>query len=192
MKKTSPLVCALTILSLGAFSACRTRPAPSAVATPPPTSFLGAGPTAASAELNPTQGNSVRGKVSFVKVSNGIRVVADVTGLTPGKHGFHIHEKGDCSAPDGNSAGGHFNPYSMPHAALHADQRHVGDFGNIVADKSGNAHADFIDVRISFDGLASILGRGVIVHANPDDLVTQPTGNAGARVACGAIQLTSP
>jgi Cu-Zn family superoxide dismutase len=192
MNKTSPLLCALAILSLGAFSACRTRPAPSVVATPPPTSVRTPGPSSAVAELNPTQGSSVRGKVSFVKIANGIRVVADVSGLTPGNHGFHIHEKGDCSAPDGSSAGGHFNPYSMPHASMNADQRHVGDFGNIVADKSGNAHADFIDVRISFEGLASILGRGVIVHANPDDLVTQPAGNAGPRVACGVIQPAGP
>jgi Cu-Zn family superoxide dismutase len=176
------------MLILAGLPACCTRPAPSTVAPPPSTSVRAPGPSAAVAELNPTQGSSVRGKVSFLKVGNSIRVVADVTGLTPGKHGFHIHEKGDCSAPDGSSAGGHFNPYGMPHAGMDADQRHVGDFGNIVADRSGNAHADFMDVRISFEGLASILGRGVIVHANPDDLVTQPTGNAGGRVACGVIQ----
>jgi Cu-Zn family superoxide dismutase len=187
MMKTSGLG-ALAILTVTTLAACRTRTAPIVVASPPPSSVRAPGPAAAFAELNPTQGSSVRGKVSFVKIANGIRVVADVTGLTPGNHGFHIHEKGDCSAPDGSSAGGHFNPYAMPHAAMNADQRHVGDFGNIMADRAGNAHADFIDVRISFDGLASILGRGVIVHANPDDLVTQPAGNAGPRVACGVIQ----
>src|SRR3954470_1246293 len=190
MWKTSGF-CALGMLALTMLPACRTSPAPTTGASPPPSSVRAPGPAAAVAELNPTQGSSVRGKVSFVKIANGIRVVADVSGLSPGKHGFHIHEKGDCSAADGSSAGGHFNPYSMPHAAMNADQRHVGDFGNIIADAAGNAHADFIDVGISFDGLASILGGGVIVHANPDALVSQPAGNAGPRVACGVIQAAS-
>ena len=109
------------MLILAGLPACCTRPATSTVAPPPSTSVRAPGPSAAVAELNPTQGSSVRGKVSFLKVGNSIRVVADVTGLTPGKHGFHIHEKGDCSAPDGSSAGGHFNPYGMPHAGMDAD-----------------------------------------------------------------------
>ncbi|HUR44410.1 MAG TPA: superoxide dismutase family protein [Candidatus Saccharimonadales bacterium] len=185
--KTSPWICAMSLLTVTLGAGCHTRPASAVVTTTPPPASANA-TVAAVAELNPTQGSNARGKVSFSQVGNGIRVVADVSGLTPGNHGFHIHEKGDCSAPDGSSAGGHFNPYGMPHAAMDADQRHVGDFGNIVADRSGNAHADFIDVRISFSGLANIVGRGVIIHANPDDLVSQPAGNAGPRAACGVIQ----
>jgi superoxide dismutase, Cu-Zn family len=184
--QTSTAAALLLLINL---TACQTRPAPSAsVTTPPSTSVLAPGIRTASAQLNPTQGSNVRGKVSFFWVENGIRVVADVTGLTPGPHGFHVHEKGDCSAPDGSSAGSHFNPYGTPHGDLHADQRHVGDFGNLVADKSGTAHVDFVDVRIAFEGMASILGKAVIVHANPDDLVSQPAGNAGPRAACGVIE----
>lgn len=189
MPKHLPVLFGL-VLAAG-FTACKTHeaPAPStSVTTPPSSSVLTVGPRSAVAQLNPTQGSNAKGKVSFTKVDNGIRVVADISGLTPGKHGFHIHEKGDCSAPDATSAGGHFNPYSTPHGAMNADQRHVGDFGNLVADEKGNAHADFVDVRISFQGLASILGKAVIVHAQPDDLVSQPSGNAGARVACGVIE----
>ena len=143
------------------------------------------------AYLNPTQGNNVRGTVTFTEVSGGIRVVADVTGLDPGEHGFHIHEKGDCSAPDASSAGGHFNPHSMPHGAPEAEQRHAGDLGNLIADQTGKAHIDRVDKHFTFSGAESIVGRAVIVHAKRDDLATQPTGNAGGRVACGVINMQS-
>ena len=141
------------------------------------------------AELSPTQGNNVRGVVRFTETGKGVQVVADITGLTPGKHGFHIHEKGDCSAPDAISAGAHFNPTGAKHGAPDAADRHVGDLGNITADANGKAQYKRLDTQLSFDGAASILNRAVIVHAVPDDLMTQPTGNAGARVACGVIQL---
>ncbi len=145
----------------------------------------------AMAELNPASGSNVRGTVHFYETSKGVRVVAKVTGLTPGEHGFHIHEKGDCSAPDASSAGGHFNPTGAKHGGPKDAERHAGDFGNIVADASGVANFKTVDFHISFDGPNSIIGRGVIVHANPDDLKSQtPTpGNAGKRVACGNIQL---
>ena len=116
-----------------------------------------------------------------------MHVVADISGLTPGKHGFHIHEYGDCSSDDGTSAGGHFNPNGMPHSMPTSEQRHVGDLGNIEADKDGKAHLDYFDTVISFSGKNSIVGRGLIVHEKEDDLKTQPTGAAGARVACGVI-----
>jgi Cu-Zn family superoxide dismutase len=139
------------------------------------------------AVLHPTKGSPVSGIVKFEVVDNGVRVVADVTGLAPGKHGFHIHEYGDCSAIDGSSAGGHFNPTGMPHSMPSSDKRHVGDLGNIVADSTGTAHLDYVDTMISFSGPNSVIGRGVIVHEKEDDLKTQPTGNAGARLACGVI-----
>lgn len=135
----------------------------------------------------PTQGNSVTGTVIFTKVAGGVKVVADLQGLTPGKHGIHIHECGDCSAADGTSAGGHFNPMGMNHGAPMDAMRHEGDMGNIQADATGKAHLEYIDKDISFEGATSIIGRSVIVHKNEDDLKTQPTGNAGARVACGVI-----
>jgi Cu-Zn family superoxide dismutase len=146
-----------------------------------------AAPTKALALLHPTQGSSVEGKATFSKAEGGVRVSVHVTGLAPGKHGFHVHEFGDCSAADGSAAGGHFNPTGEPHGAPADPQRHTGDLGNIEANAQGVADLEYVDARASFEGLTSILGRGVIVHANADDMKTQPTGNAGGRLACGVI-----
>jgi superoxide dismutase, Cu-Zn family len=148
-----------------------------------------AGPsvTKAIAVLQPTKGNSVHGTVTYEAVENGVRVVADISGLTPGKHGFHIHEFGDCSADDGSSAGGHFNPGGTMHGAPTTDPRHAGDMGNIEADKDGHARLDYVDHTMKLTGEGSIIGHAVIVHEKEDDLKSQPTGNAGARVACGVI-----
>ena len=148
--------------------------------------------TKAVAVLHPTQGSSVEGKATFTTAASGVKVVVHVTGLTPGKHGFHIHEFGDCSAPDGTSAGGHFNPSGDPHGAPTDPHRHVGDLGNIEANAAGVADFDYVDPKATFEGPASVLGRGVIVHANADDLKTQPTGNAGGRLACGIVGATKP
>lgn len=148
--------------------------------------------TKAVAVLHPTEGNMVHGTVTFTKEAEGIHVVADLEGLQAGSHGFHIHEYGDCSAPDGTSAGGHFNPMAKPHAGPMEAMRHVGDLGNIVADADGKAHLDWLDTQLSFSGPSSIIGRGVIVHIQEDDLKTQPTGGAGARVACGVIGIAKP
>lgn len=144
------------------------------------------------AVLHPTEGNQVRGTVTFTQEAGGIRVVAAVEGLTPGEHGFHIHEWGDCSAADGTSAGGHFNPEGKPHGAPDAEQRHVGDLGNLTADSEGKAHYERLDTVLAFSGPKSIIGRGVIVHAQADDLTSQPTGAAGARVACGVVGIAKP
>jgi len=143
--------------------------------------------TAAVALLHPTEGNSVRGTVTFTEVADGIRIVADVEGLDPGKHGFHIHEFGDCSAPDAASAGGHFNPDGMPHGAPDDMERHVGDLGNLVADEKGKAHYERNDSFISFGGDHSIIGLAVVIHSGEDDFTSQPSGAAGPRVACGVI-----
>lgn len=137
--------------------------------------------------LAPTKGNQVRGLVTFTAVEGGVRVVADVDGLTPGAHGFHIHEFGDCSAPDASSAGGHYNPTKKHHGAPDDKDRHVGDLGNIVADARGHGHYDRVDKVIELNGKNSILGKSFIVHEKADDYKTQPTGNAGARQACGVI-----
>jgi superoxide dismutase, Cu-Zn family len=139
------------------------------------------------AALNPTKGNQANGMVNFVAVEGGVRITAKVEGLTPGKHGFHIHEYGDCSSPDGSSAGGHFNPMHQRHGGPDHHERHAGDLGNIVADESGIGHYDRIDNVITLNGPNSIIGKSVIVHANPDDFKTQPSGNAGGRIACGVI-----
>jgi Cu-Zn family superoxide dismutase len=134
-----------------------------------------------------TKGNSVHGVVTFEKVDKGIHVIANLTGLTPGKHGFHVHEFGDISSDDGSSAGGHFNPSGMPHSMPMSEKRHAGDMGNIEADEKGNAHLDYIDPVMKLNGNHSIIGHAVIVHEKEDDFKTQPTGNAGARIGYGVI-----
>ena len=143
--------------------------------------------TKAVAALSPLGSSGVSGTVTFTKVEGGVKVSAKVAGLAEGAHGFHVHEFGDCSAADGLSAGGHFNPTAEPHAGPHDAHRHTGDMGNLTAGKDGVATVEYVDPRESFDGPNSILGRGVIVHASADDFKTQPTGNAGGRLACGVI-----
>ncbi len=142
----------------------------------------------ASANLGPTKGNQAAGTVTFVQHGDKVVVDARITGLAPGLHGFHIHEKGDCTAPDASSAGAHFNPHKAPHAGPDSPQRHAGDLGNLTADANGAAvyHVEISGITLG-TGADSINGRAVIVHANPDDLRTQPAGNAGPRVACGLI-----
>lgn len=135
----------------------------------------------------PTKGNSVHGVVTFEKIDKGVRVVANLIGLAPGKHGFHIHEFGDITSDDGSSAGGHFNPTGMPHSMPMSEERHAGDMGNIEADENGVAHLDYIDPVMELNGKYSIIGRGVIIHEKEDDFKTQPTGNAGARIGYGVI-----
>jgi len=149
-------------------------------------------PTKAIAVLHPTSGNNVTGIVTFTGSGNEVKVVADVTGLTPGKHGFHVHEFGDCSSPDASSAGGHFNPTHKQHGAPDAVERHNGDLGNVVADSSGKAHLEWTDKVMKLSGPDSIIGRSMIVHVQEDDLKTQPTGNSGGRVACGVIGVAKP
>ncbi|RKD91080.1 superoxide dismutase family protein [Mangrovibacterium diazotrophicum] len=137
--------------------------------------------------LQPTEGNTVSGTVTFTKTDGGVVVKAEVSGLTPGKHGFHIHQFGDLTAPDGTSAGGHFNPEGHDHGAPTGEMRHVGDLGNLEANAEGVAIYEVTYPSMTFAGPESILGRGIIVHADEDDLVSQPTGAAGARVAIGVI-----
>lgn len=143
--------------------------------------------TRAVAVLHPTDGNDAHGTVRFERTPDGIQLTADVTGLAPGQHGFHIHELGDCTAPDATSAGGHFNPEDMPHGGPLVAERHVGDMGNLGADSTGSAHYQRTDGLLTLNGPHSIVGRAVIVHAEPDDMRSQPTGAAGSRVACGVI-----
>lgn len=137
--------------------------------------------------LYPTEGNDVTGTVTFTREGSSIRMVAELEGLTPGSHGFHIHEFGDCSAPDATSAGGHFNPGDHDHGGPDDEERHVGDLGNIEAGEDGTARLELDDSVISFSGPNSIIGKSMIVHETEDDLTSQPTGDAGGRLACGVI-----
>jgi len=133
---------------------------------------------------------SVAGTVEFKEVDDGVEITANLEGLKKGSHGFHIHEKGDCSAPDAKSAGGHFNPSGHKHGAPEASEHHEGDLGNITAGKDGKATTTLTVKGITLkDGDTSIVGKGFIIHDKADDLKTQPTGNAGDRVACGVITL---
>ncbi|MET4615175.1 Cu-Zn family superoxide dismutase [Stenotrophomonas sp. 2619] len=147
---------------------------------------------AAAAELAPTKDSTVKGNVTFSVVDGKVHVKGAVSGLKPNsEHGFHIHEKGDCSAPDGASAGGHFNPGKEDHGSVAATPHHGGDMPNIKADAQGNAVVDAdvsTNVNIGKGDDFDIIGRGLIVHADADDYKTQPTGNAGARLACAVIK----
>ena len=152
-------------------------------------SLTGGGPKA-TAMLEPTKGSNVRGKVDFEQRGDKVRVVASISGLRPnGEFGFHIHEAGDCSSGDGMSAKGHFNPFGKPHGQHGNAERHGGDLQSLKSDASGNASVSFdTDIVTVAPGPASVVGRGLIVHVQPDDYKTQPTGNAGARSACAVIR----
>ncbi|MCO5166519.1 MAG: superoxide dismutase family protein [Planctomycetes bacterium] len=149
--------------------------------------------TSAVCVISPTRGNDCRGVVRFSLVGpDAVRVTAEVTGLRPNQaHGFHIHEYGDLRAPDATSAGGHFDPHGRPHGGPHDAQRHAGDLGNLVADEHGVARLDLTVSGLTL-GEGGALGRAVIVHADPDDLRSQPTGGAGARIGAGVIGVAAP
>jgi len=147
----------------------------------------GANPTAV-ANLEPTKGNSVTGRVTFVQEGDGVHVTTNISGLAPNSvHGFHVHEKGDCSSGDGMSTGGHFNPEGKHHGPQEGEH-HAGDMPSLTADAYGNANASFVLKGVAIGGGgADLVGRGVIVHKDPDDFKTQPTGNSGPRIACAVI-----
>jgi superoxide dismutase, Cu-Zn family len=141
------------------------------------------------AVLDPTAGNSAKGTVGFEQRGDKVFVYAGLPGLAPGTHGFHIHEKGDCSSSDGMSAGGHFNPTAKPHGNPGSAEHHAGDMPALVADASGNAtlQAELAPMSVR-GGVTDVVGKAVIVHKDADDYTTQPTGNSGAGVACGVIR----
>ncbi len=149
--------------------------------------------TSAVAVILPTEGNSTSGVVRFTQLEGQVRIVADVEGLSPGRHGFHIHEYGDFTSPDAKSAGGHYNTEGFPHSAPPDPKRHAGDLGNIEAGVDGRAHFEVVVDNITINGAGNpVLGRGLVVHAGEDDLRSQPTGNAGARVGFGVIGVARP
>jgi Cu-Zn family superoxide dismutase len=134
--------------------------------------------------------SNVLGTATFVENNGMVTLVAKLTGLTPGVHAIHIHEKSDCSAADGSSAGGHWNPTFKKHGKLGEGEAHKGDIGNFIADEKGNGTITFTTNEWgigSADETKNIIGKGLIVHQGADDYVSQPAGNAGARVACSAI-----
>ena len=163
------------------------QPAAPAEPAPPPA------PKTATAKLAPASKSKVTGTITFKQTDDGVEATANIENLTPGDHAWHVHEKGDCSAPDATSAGGHFNPDNHKHGAPDAAEHHAGDFGNLTAGKDGKATATITIKGVTLDPSAStsLIGKGFIVHEKKDDFKTQPTGNAGGRVACGVIQSDS-
>jgi Cu-Zn family superoxide dismutase len=145
------------------------------------------GPQKAVCVLHPLGEHKAHGMVVFTRKGEEILVTGEVKGLAPGLHGFHVHEFGDCSAPDGMATGGHFNPTGAMHGGPHSKSRHVGDLGNIKADGRGVAVINMTDRLIKLSGPHSIVGRALIVHAKADDEKSQPAGDAGGRIACGVI-----
>jgi superoxide dismutase, Cu-Zn family len=162
------------------------RAAETTAATPPDATAA----ASATAALQPTAGNQTAGELRFAVVNGRIEVTGTVTGLPPGgAHGFHVHEIGDCSAPDGSSAGGHFNPGASEHGRVGQGAHHAGDSDNITAGADGTAQVNgwLEGATIGGGAATDIVGKGVIVHKDADDYATQPTGNAGDRLACGVI-----
>jgi Cu-Zn family superoxide dismutase len=161
---------------------------PSPAVAPPPADA--ATPAGASVQLAPTQGNTAAGTLTLTATAEGVRLAGTLQGLPPdGEFGFHIHEKGDCSAPDASSAGGHFNPANAPHGDPQGSAHHAGDVPNAKSDASGTAQVDALasGINLTSGDPADVHGKAVVVHEKPDDYKTQPSGNSGARIACGVI-----
>ena len=169
-------------------TACGTAPGPKTAA---PSAQSTAGQ--AVANLASASGSLVSGKVTLTPMADGVHLTGIVGGLPANStHGFHIHEKGDCSAADASSAGPHFNPSAAPHGKAESGAHHAGDMDNVVANAEGVVNLDVHVSGVTLGGGAAndIAGRALVVHAAPDDYTSQPAGNAGARVACGVITVT--
>lgn len=161
-----------------------------ACAAPSPSGGSAGSVPMAQVTLTPAFGSAVTGQLQIVPMGDGVQVTGQITGLQPGStHAIHIHENGDCSAPDASSAGGHFNPAGSEHGKVARGAHHAGDMDNIVADANGTSQVDRHASGPSLDAGAAdnVIGRAVIVHATADDYTSQPSGNAGARLACGVI-----
>jgi Cu-Zn family superoxide dismutase len=142
------------------------------------------------AQVAPTQGNTVTGSLALARSSEGVHITGVIQGLKPdAEFGFHIHEKGDCSAPDGSSAGAHFNPTQAQHGNPTSGAHHAGDMANIRSNAEGVAHVDTSAAGTTLHGdpNTDVMGKAIVVHESPDDYTTQPSGNSGKRVACGVI-----
>lgn len=186
-----------TIICLAIFCAAATcfaqTPEATKAATPvgqsmsPTTGFGKATVKMIGAQLEPKSGSKVTGFIVFTKAGDAVTASGFIQNLTPGKHGLHIHENGDCSAADAASAGAHFNPTHQHHGGPTTAEHHAGDLGNIEADASGNARVNWTG-KLSLDGDDSIIGKSVVVHEKEDDLKTDPAGSSGPRIACGVIK----
>lgn len=187
---TATLRIAVLAAATAALAACggqTVKPTPTPAATAKPMSTA----SSATVVLASASGSLVSGKLSVRPMGDGVHITGEIGGLTPNStHAIHIHEKGDCSAADASSAGGHFNPAGQPHGQVDHGAHHAGDMDNLVANAEGVAKVDAHASGVTLGGGApnDVAGRAVIVHASPDDYKSQPAGNAGARLACGIIK----
>jgi Cu-Zn family superoxide dismutase len=189
LKYWLPLCAASAVLAGCGQRDAETTAVPSTPSTPPLTE---AQPAAAGAvvQLAPTQGNTASGNLALAAEGDSVRLSGTLLGLAPnGEFGFHIHENGDCSAPDASSAGGHFNPANAPHGNPREDTHHAGDMLNAKSDAQGVAMVDVVASGVSLDSAMpnSVRGKAVVLHEKADDYTTQPSGDSGARIACGVI-----
>lgn len=178
MKRT--FIVAAAILGLAACS----HKQPQETVAPP----VATGPQKAQAVLKSVKGQNIKGMIHFTEEGGVMKIETMVDNLKSGPHGFHIHENGDCSAADFATAGGHFNPHGTKHGSKDSMERHVGDFGNLTADNKRKAYTTLTVPGLSLTGSHGIIGKAVIIHKDKDDLKSQPTGNAGGRIACGVIE----
>jgi len=182
-----------TVIATGLLAACASTAPQDTARQTAPAMATSSTVARASVALAPASGSLVSGKLSLMAMGSGVHITGEVGGLAPGStHAIHIHEKGDCSAADATSAGGHFNPAAKPHGRVGHGDHHGGDMDNITANGEGVATVNVHAAGVVMGGGAAndVIGRGVIVHAAADDYATQPTGNAGARVACGVIKVS--
>jgi superoxide dismutase, Cu-Zn family len=167
--------------------------APAETASAEPEKAPEAAPAAAPATVEVTfqakSGSKLAGKATLTETPEGVKVALALEGVKPGDHGAHVHEKGDCSAPDAASAGGHFNPGTHPHALPANSPRHLGDLGNITIGKDGKGTLEIVApaANLKANDPNSFLGKSIIVHEKKDD-GGQPTGNAGGRIGCAEIK----
>lgn len=196
MPSMRPIAMAAAVLVLSACASSGgtgSAASPSSTHTPARPPALATASTVQMAKVNLTaaSGSLASGTLQVVPMAGGLRVTGEIGGLTRnGTHAIHIHEKGDCSAADASSAGGHFNPAGAPHGRVHHGEHHGGDTDNLVADTKGVARVErqFVGLVLGGGAANDALGKAVVVHAAPDDYTSQPSGNAGARIACGVIR----
>jgi Cu-Zn family superoxide dismutase len=186
-KRIVPVACLLLLAACAPKEETVVQPEETAVQVAP-TPVVADENLVAVAQMQPAAGRTVSGTVTFTENGDVVEIRAEINGAPAGNLGIHLHEVGDCSAADFTSAGGHFNPAGHPHGAPTSAERHAGDFGNITIseDGSGILQLTSSDLTVA-EGPSSVVGRAVVLHEKTDDLATQPTGNAGGRIACGVV-----
>lgn len=185
MKTTRTLLCGATLVLAAAGCPKTEVQKPPTIGQPP----MDPAARTARAMIEARSGSALAGEATFEERDGKVHVVVSVRGATPGQHAVHVHEKGDCSAPDASTAGGHFNPHAMAHGGPESPAHHAGDFGNLTVGEDGTGRIELDTDKLTVgEGPASVQQRAIVVHEKPDDLVTQPAGASGPRIGCGVIQ----